>query len=82
MNNYLEQESINKNMNKKPDYQKFLEKVKKEEKMAITRAQNIKKKYQEKKDEKLACHLTSIFNSTNDDEELAQRLQEFYYNNN
>ena len=59
----------------------FVKKVQQEEQMAPIRAAAIKKKYQEKRDEKFACQLTNIFNSTFDDQELAQKLQQFYYTN-
>ena len=53
----------------------FVLKVRNEEKKAVIRAENIRKKYREIRDRKVAEKLSSIYNMDLNDEDLARRLQ-------
>ena len=53
----------------------YVLKVKTEEKKAVIRAENIRKKYREIRDRKVAEKLSSIYNMDLNDEDLARRLQ-------
>ena len=63
----------------KPSYQQFIEKVQNEEKQAPIRAAAIKKKYQQKRDQTIAAKLAIIYQSSQTDQELAEKLQQLYY---
>ena len=53
----------------------YVLKVRNEEKKAVIRAENIRKKYREIRDRKVAEKLSSIYNMDLNDEDLARRLQ-------
>ena len=53
----------------------YVLKIRNEEKMAVIRAEKIKKKYREIRDRKVAEKLSSIYNMGLSDEDMARRLQ-------
>ena len=53
----------------------YVLKVKNEEKKAVIRAENIRKKYLEIRDRKVAEKLSNIYNMNLNDEDLARQLQ-------
>ena len=53
----------------------YVLKVRNEEKKAVIRAENIRKKYLEIRDRKVAEKLSNIYNMNLNDEDLARRLQ-------
>ena len=56
----------------------FIRKVKNEELMAIVRVENIRKKYRELRDRKIAKRLDTIYNMRLSDIDLCEELQQFY----
>ena len=57
----------------------YVLKVRNEEKKAVIRAENIRKKYIEIRDRKVAEKLSSIYNMDLNDEDLAKQLQFYMY---
>ena len=57
----------------------YVLKIRNEEKMAVIRAENIKKKYRELSDRKVAEKLSSIYNMGLSDEDMARQLQFYMY---
>ena len=53
----------------------YVLKVRNEEKKAVIRAENIRKKYLEIRDRKVAEKLSNIYNMNLNDEDLARQLQ-------
>ena len=53
----------------------YVLKIRNEEKKAVIRADNIKKKYREIRDRKVAEKLSNIYNMNLNDEDLAKQLQ-------
>ena len=60
----------------------FIRKVKNDELMAIVRVANIRKKYREIRDRKIAINLDKIYNMEINDRNLAHQLQQVYNNMN
>lgn len=57
----------------------YVLKIRNEEKMAVIRAENIRKKYLEIRDRKVAEKLSNIYNMNLNDEDLARQLQFYMY---
>ena len=57
----------------------YVLKIRNEEKMAVIRAENIRKKYLEIRDRKVAEKLSSIYNMGLSDEDMARQLQFYMY---
>ena len=57
----------------------YVLKVRNEEKKAVIRAENIRKKYLEIRDRKVAEKLSSIYNMGLSDEDMARQLQFYMY---
>ena len=57
----------------------YVLKVRNEEKKTVIRAENIRKKYLEIRDRKVAEKLSSIYNMGLSDEDMARQLQFYLY---
>ena len=57
----------------------YVLKIRNEEKMAVIRAEKIKKKYREIRDRKVAEKLSSIYNMGLSDEDMTRQLQFYLY---
>jgi len=57
----------------------FIQHVRRQEILAVERADNLRKKYKMIRDNSIAKQLNLIFKISLTDEQLAQNLQTFYY---